>query len=71
MTPYQDINFQQLASQPKLISGGDNQKTFQASSYDSNDPRREAFGVFDSWEVAFGIQTYSTRFVTHKHKGQP
>ena len=61
MTPYQDINFQQLASQPKLINGGENQ-LLQASSYDSNDPRREAFGFFDNWEVAFGIQTDSPSF---------
>ena len=62
MTTFQDINIQQLASQPKLISGAENE-LLQASSYDSNDPRREAFGFFDNWEVAFGIQTDSPSFV--------
>ena len=56
MTTYQDINIQQLVSQPQLVSGAENEP-FQASSYDGNDPRREAFGFFDNWEIAFGIQT--------------
>ena len=61
MTTYQDINIQQLVSQPQLISGAENE-LLQASSYDGNDPRREAFGFFDNWEIAFGIQTDITSF---------
>ena len=56
MSNYRDINFQQLATPPTLISGA-TKETLQASSNDNFSQRREEFRFFDSWELAFGIQT--------------
>ena len=60
MTPTRDINLQQTETLPMLISGTTTE-TFQVSSNDQFSQPRDVFSVFDSWEVALGIQTYNTQ----------
>ena len=60
MTPTSDIVLQQTETLPMLISGTTTE-TFQVSSNDQFSQPRDVFSVFDSWEVALGIQTYNTQ----------